>query len=409
MRKKLTDLFVERVAPPAKGRVEYFDTTFPALALRITETGSKSWSLFYRAGGRQRRYTIGSYPAFKPADARKAASAALHRVEAGGDPAEEKRARRHASSVSDGSFATVARNYLDRQVKPNSAAKTYREHKRIFERDVIPIWGRRPIASIARRDVAALIDAKAASGAGIQANRTLARLRTLFGWALSKDLVTANPCDALRPPTKEKARDRVLADAEIVTFWAACGAIGWPFGPLFQLLLLTAQRREEAASVEWREIDIQRRIWAIPREKAKNDKAHDVALSEQALKVIGALPRTGDFVFSVNGRTPVSGFSRAKERLDDAMAAIAKVEPFTTHDLRRTATTGMAKLKFPPHVVDRILNHTSGAIKGVAATYNRFDYGDERRDALAAWGRAVESMVSGAPAANVIELAQVRS
>ena len=184
-RKKLTDLFVEGLRPPAKGRVEYFDTTFPALALRVTDKGHKSWSLFYRAGGRLRRYTIGPYPAFKPADARKAASTALHRVEAGGDPAEEKKARREAKSGSD-HFELVARQYLERQVKKNSAASTYKETARIFETDVIPIWGRRAIELIARRDVSALIDDKVAGGAEVQANRILARLRTFFGWAVEK-------------------------------------------------------------------------------------------------------------------------------------------------------------------------------------------------------------------------------
>jgi hypothetical protein len=198
----------------------------------VAEKGHESWSLFYRAGGRQRRYTIGAYPAFKPADARKAASTALHRVEAGGDPAQEKKARREASSASD-HFSYVARQYLERQVKKNTAASTYKETARTFEKDVIPFWDRRPIGLIAKRDVTALIDDKAAAGAEVQANRILSRLRTFFGWAIEKDWISTNPCDGLKPPTKDKARDRVLSDDEIKLFWAATGELGWPFGPLF--------------------------------------------------------------------------------------------------------------------------------------------------------------------------------
>ncbi len=410
-RKKLTDLFVAKVAAPAKGRrVEYFDTTFPALALRVTDSGHKSWSLFYRNGGRLRRYTIGPYPAFGPADARRAASTALHKVQAGGDPAEEKRARRLAPKPLADDFASLAREYLDRQVKRNTAASTYRETARIIDQDVIPEWGKRPMGSIAKRDVIALIDKKVASGAEIQANRILARLRTLFGWAVEKDRIATNPCEGLKPPTKERARDRVLSDLEIRAFWSSAEELGWPFGPLFKLLLITAQRRDEVATLEWSEIDLERNVWSLPREKAKNDHGHDVHLSQQAIDIIASLPRIdGGPVFSTNGRTAVSGFSRAKERLDGLMgkAIGQELEPWILHDLRRTAATGMAGLRILPHVVDRILNHTSGTIRGVARVYNRFEYLDERKAALEAWGRALESTVSGTRAQNVVEMTRV--
>jgi integrase len=402
-RKKLTDLFVDKIAAPSRGRIEYFDTTFPALALRVTSSGHKSWSLFYRSDGRLRRYTIGNYPAFDPAAARKAASSALHRLADGIDPGEEKRLRRNAPKALADDFTSVAHEYLERQVKRNTAASTYRETARIMEQDVIPEWGKRSIGSILRRDVSALIDKKAASGAEIQANRILARLRTLFGWAVEKDRISANPCDGLRPPTKEKSRDRVLSEEEMRTFWLAADELGWPFGPLFKLLLLTAQRRDEVATMGWSEINLDTGVWSIPREKAKNDQGHDVQLSVEAQAIIDALPRiAGPYVFSTNGKTPVSGFSRAKERLDTSMldalreaSAEAALEPWILHDLRRTATTGMAGLRILPHVVDRILNHTSGTIRGVARVYNRFEYGEERRAALEAWGRRVDTIVTG--------------
>jgi hypothetical protein len=121
-----------------------------------------------------------------------------------------------------------------------------------------------------------------------------------------------------------------------------------------------------------------------------------------ATEVIGALPRTGDVVFSAAGAAPVSGFSRAKGRLDGLMAVLlreesgnpeAAISGWRLHDLRRTAATGMARLKFAPHVVDKVLNHVAGAIRGVAAVYNRFEYLDDRKVALEAWGRYVENLV----------------
>jgi integrase len=413
--KKLTDLFVERVKGPSRGRVEYFDAAFPGLALRVTDRGHKSWSLHYRMHGRLRRFTLGTYPAIKPAQARREAAEALDRARQGVDPSIEKQARRLARSPETETFGAISRDYVDHYVRPNLAAATYKETKRILESDGLPEWHNRPISSIARREVIAVIDAITARGATVQANRTLARLRALFRWAIEKDRLQASPIAGMKPPTKEWSRDRALSDDELRWFWAACNEVSWPFGPLAQLLLLTAQRRDEVAGAEWPEIDLDKRIWTIPREKAKNDRAHEVQLSTGAIEVLRSLPRIGDgLLFTTTGTTPVSGFSRAKERMRAAMLTAKRNElgktdgaipEWTLHDLRRTATTGMARLNFPPHVVDKILNHTSGTIRGVAAVYNRFAYAEERRAALEAWGRYVSGQVAPDQPTNVIALA----
>jgi integrase len=428
--RKLTDLFVERAKPPARGRIEYFDAAFPGLALRITENGGKSWCVFYRFSGRLRRFTIGHYPAIKPAQARKEAAAALERVRQGSDPAEEKRARRDFLSPDADGFAAVAYDYLDRHVARNNAASTYQEAKRDLEHDALPKWGKRPIASISRRDVIELVDAIITRGAEVQANRTLARLRALFNWAIEKDRLSVSPVARMKLPTKERARDRVLADDELRWFWVGCDDIDWPFGPLAKLLLLTLQRRDEVTSMEWPEVNLAKRTWTIPREKAKNRRTHEVYLSDAAIAVLWSLPRVGDgLVFTTTGEASVSGFSRAKRRLDAAMIRARRrsfglpeedkayrramrlapgkplpveIAPWTLHDLRRTAATGMARLNIPPHVVDKILNHTSGTIRGVAAVYNRFEYVEERRAALEAWGEFVSGLQD--PSTKVVRL-----
>lgn len=430
--KKLTDLFVERAKAPARWRIEYFDAAFPGLALRITKNGGKSWCAFYRFGGRLRRFTLGRYPAIKPGQARMEAATALDRVREGFDPAEEKRARRDLRSPHADSFSAVAYDYLERHVAKNNSASTYQEAKRDIEHDALPKWGKRPIASISRRDVIDLVDRIIARGAPIQANRTLARLRALFNWAIEKDRVAVSPVARMKLPTKERARDRVLSDDELRWFWAGCNEIDWPFGPLVKLLLLTLQRRDEVSGMEWSELDFAKRTWTIPRERTKNKRGeHEVHLSDAAIAVLRSMPRVGDrLVFTTTGQTPVSGFSRAKRRLGDAMIRaqprslglpkddktyrraarlapgkpfLTEIAPWTLHDLRRTAATGMARLKVPPHVVDKILNHSSGTIRGVAAVYNRFDYMEQRRDALIAWGRYVDNLVFSAEP-NVVEL-----
>ncbi len=415
MQKKLTDLFVERVKSPESGRAEYFDASFPGLALRVTDKGAKSFSVFYRLNGRLRRFTIGSYPQIKPADARREAQAALDRVRIGTDPSEEKRVRRAQRTPEAETFGAVLEDYLERHVRPNTRESTYIEKKRALEHDALPTWRKRPIGSITRRDVIDLIDEIIARGARIQANRTLAGLKTLFKWSIQKERVTASPIADMELPTHEQARDRVLTDDELRWLWISCDAIGWPFGPLVQLLILTAQRRDEVAGIAWPELALAEKTWTIPREKTKSDRVHEVQLCGTAVMILESLPHIGDagLIFTTTGETPVSGFSRAKRRLDDEMLAARRkalgkhkvdaIPHWTLHDLRRTAATGMAKLNIPPHVVDRILNHTSGTIRGVAAVYNRFAYLDERRAGLEAWGRYVDNLVRPAPT-NVVNL-----
>jgi integrase len=412
--RKLTDLFVERTKPPACGRIEYFDAAFPGLALRITENGVKSWSAYYRFNGRHRRFTIGRYPAIKPAEARREAAAALERARGGVDPTQEKRARREMRTPETDTFGAVAHDYLERHHRNNNRESTFREAKRDIERNVLPRWRSRPIASITRRDVLDLIDGIIGRGAEVQANRTLARLRALFNWAIEKDRVAASPVARMKLPTQEQARDRVLSDAELRWLWRACDEVGWPFGPLVKLLLLTAQRRDEVAGMEWSEIDLVKRVWIIPRHKTKNDRVHEVQLSAAAIELLRSLPKVGgSLAFTTTGKSPISGFSKAKRRLDAAMLKAKRAElgarkddaipGWTLHDLRRTTTTGIAKLKFPPHVVDKVLNHVSGAIRGVAAIYNRFEYLDERRAALEAWGSCLTRLVR-LTTSNVISL-----
>ena len=224
----------------------------------------------------------------------------------------------------------------------------------------------------------------------------------------------------MRKCVKEIPRDRALSPDEIRYFWAGCDKLGWPFGPLFKLLLLTAQRRDEVGAMDWRELDLEKRLWTIPRERAKNNRAHEVHLSDLSVEIIETLPQivgqgSGDrapapeprLVFTNTGRTPVSGFSKAKERLDAHILAMlrselseagkdasqARVGEWILHDLRRTAATGMAALNISPHVVDRILNHVSGTIRGVAAVYNRHAYLEERAEALDRWGCFVSRTV----------------
>lgn len=352
----------------------------------------------------------------------------MTRARDGVNPVAERREAEKEAAVKAMTFGEVAERFLAEHVERNSAPKYAREVRRIFDHDVLPRWRDRPAWEIAKQDVNDLLDAKAGSrerkrkgtrdGAATQANRTLTRLRTLFRWAVDMDLIEADPTTGVRQRIKEKPRDRVLDNDEIRAFWTGCDRLGWPFGALLKLLLLTAQRRDEVGRLRWNELDLDKSTWTIPRERAKSDRAHIVHLSGPAIEIIKALPHTGDLVFSGTGATAVSGYSQAKTRIDNLMTAQlreesgdpeAEIVPWILHDLRRTATTGMAGLTIAPHVVDKILNHTGGVIRSVAAIYNRFAYLDERKAALETWGRYVMDLVRPKAPENILSINRARA
>jgi integrase len=435
-RSNLTQLSVERLKPPAEGAVTFWDKTLPGFGLRVSSRGRKTWLCVYRVVGKPVMQTLGTTATVpKLADAREAARASMLKARAGVNPTEERRsaavaaeadrvAKEAAAHEADvGRFEAVAERFLTEGRRwrnkrqqpwaPNYAA----EVRRILEHDVLPHWRGRPIRSLTKHDVNELLDAKARTrerprkgtdgGAAVQANRVKTRLSTLFAWAASQDLIDADPSAGVLLRGAERSRDRVLGDDEIVLFWRGAEGAGWPFGAIFRLLLLTAQRKAEVVGMRRSELDLNERTWTLPRGRTKSDRGHVVHLSALAVEIIEGVPRLGgDLIFASRAGTVISSFSKPKNRLDAAMAkqAGAAIKSWVIHDLRRTATTIMAeKLKVAPHIADRILNHASGAISGIAAVYNRAAYLDERRDALEKLGRYVESLVRPG-AGNVVDL-----
>jgi integrase len=202
----------------------------------------------------------------------------------------------------------------------------------------------------------------------------------------------------------------VLSDDEIRAVWAAFDDTGWPFGPLAHLLLLTGQRLSEVAEARWSEIDLEAKTWKIPKERTKNDRAHEVPLSDAAVEIIKALPRIegkAGYVFTATGAHPVSNLKRLREALRRASSE-RDVAP-TLHDLRRTVATNLQKLGVRLEVTEAVLNHVSGSRKGIVGVYQRHEYSDEKRAALDAWARRLDAIVTGAGASNVVELAKARA
>jgi integrase len=241
----------------------------------------------------------------------------------------------------------------------------------------------KPLKQITRSDVVRVLDEIVASGTPYRANRALAALKKLMSWALDRGMIDVNPIAGLRPPHKERARDVILSDAELASLMRAAEAEGYPFRDAVKLLILTGQRRSEIAEMRWSEVDFDRSLWTIPAARSKNGQSHEVPLSDAAISLLRSLPRfiNSDWVFTTTGSSPISGFGRLKRRLHSAVGT----PDWRMHDIRRTVASGMARIGVDPHVIEKVLNHKSGVISGVAAVYNRYGYEKEKRTALNRW------------------------
>jgi integrase len=394
---RLTEAAVRRLAAPASGQTDYFDELLPGFGLRVSATGRRSWFVFYRVKdgpqqGKQRRYTLPlSAEAIGLADARQAARDVMRRVEVGEDPSADKR-RVRAERATAMTVREAADQFVERYAKPRN--KSWAETARILEVNVCFEWGDLALMDIGRGDVVLLMD-KLADRAPVMANRTLATLRKMMRWHVERGTIPASPAERISAPTRERQRERILTDDEVRWFWQSTGEDGYPFGMLFRMLLVTAQRRDEVSLAEWSEFDLENHLWTIPREKTKGDRVHEVPLSPLSVELLDGLPRKGPLLFTTaqTGNRPVSGFSKAKERLSARMEEIAGTPspPWRLHDLRRTAGTGMAASGVPVSTISRVLNHAEG---GVTKIYNRFGYAEEKRLALEAWAGRIGEIVS---------------
>ena len=353
----------------------------PGFCLRVFPTGRKVFTVKYRYGLTQRRLAIGVHPRISLAEARNKAFEALRLVDEGIDPA----ARRRQLGMN---VEAICGDFIRQYARPRN--RSWKEAERILGREFVAVHGQRDIREIRRADILELMDGAIERGAAYQANRIHSNLRKLFNWCLERGIVEASPVLGTKPPTREQARDRVLDDNEIRAVLRASADEPYPYRQFVPLLLATAQRRGEVSKMRWSEIDLDAKVWVIPAELSKNGKPHVVPLNDFALRLLFEVPRFPDcdWVFTTTRRSPISGFSKALRHIH----AQSKTSNWRFHDLRRTAASGMARLGIAPHVVEKVLNHISGTISGVAAVYNRYGYDAERREALDKWGSFLDGL-----------------
>lgn len=428
-----------RDASGAPVRTEVTDAVVPGLRLVIQPSGHKSWAFRYRFGGKPAKLTLGVawFPSGGEPEpeaalggrlsldgARRLAREALGRLERGDDPAALK-APAPAEEPRGDAFEVVARQFLARDQVPKNrtwsrsamhlgyrradSAKPWALDNLALNPGLSPLgeWSGRSLASITRRDVATLLNRVADEGAATAPNAVLAVVRRLFSWAREQGLADDHPAMGMAKPHPVASRDRTLSDAELREVLDALDAMERtatdyrsPFVAAVRLLILTGQRRDEVAEMQWSEVDLSGATWRIPAERMKKAKPHEVPLSEAALRVLGEVPRFEGcpFVLTTTGTTAISGWSKFKERLDKRLnAARAKegrpeMAEWRLHDLRRTLASGMAALGVALPVIERVLAHTSGSFSGIVGVYQRHHFLPEMRDALGRWAAHVEGL-----------------
>jgi integrase len=433
----LTDTFIKGCKCPAGRKLtEFRDSDTHGLELRVSAKGTKAWRLHYtrRADSKRRVIGLGSYPELSLKEARakaKGMQGEIENAETRADPAAKAQALRVAET-----FAEVAADWFERHGKQNKGERTLRDDRSMLDRHILPMIGGTKAVEITKRDVIRLLDsvaaksdARTADGEGKRKmthrpNRVFELVRSIFRWAVGRDLLTVDPTQGLSPPIKkEKERERNLSIDEITVLWSALNRApverrvirGLPRGsrvvgnedlPMtrtialaLKLALATGQRISEVVGIELKELDHKSNspIWNIPGNRTKNGMSNRVPLAPVAQQVIEearALSNGSPWLFpSPTGKGPMRP-DAATKAVARAQAAIG-LDDFRVHDLRRTAATRMAELQVSPHTISLILNHAS-ARKGTVTgkVYIQYSYDMEKREGLEVWGRTLEKLTA---------------
>lgn len=418
-RKVLTDRTLKSLKPAAS-HYDVWDATVPGLGVRVSQTGRKTFVLMarIRRGSHPTRRALGVYGAITLADARTKAQEWLKLIRQGIDPTIEEERRRAAElRRQENTFAAVAEDFIKEKV---ATERKGREVARDIRRVFIPAWGSRPITDITALEVRSLIKKFKEDGKPYQAFNLLGYARRLFNWAIGQHVygIESSPCDRLKPRDiigEKRQRTRILSDEELRAAWQATEVLGYPYGPMFRLLVLTGQRRSDVAKARWLEFDLTKKLWTIPADRMKAAAAHVVPLSDDALTVLNSLPRfdSGDYLFSTSfGKKPANSWTRAKALLDAEILrrlqkdhVRATLPDFVTHDLRRTVRTGLSAI---PNISDLVRELVIGHTRpGLHKVYDQYAYLDEKRCALDAWAARLGTILEPTPG-NVVSLEKPR-
>lgn len=412
---KLTKSYIDNLRPTAKDAI-YWDSELKGFGVKVTPKNRKVFLVMHRPKGHigaAKKYTIGTHGEWTVQQARDRAREVLTEGSKGNDVGAIERVERQRKS------SDMLTDLVDEFLKKHAAQnRTHDETKRILERELLPKHGKKSIHVITKHDVLSALESIRDRGSPIMANRALAAIRKLMNWCVSRGIIDVSPANGISQLSKEVSRDHVLTLEETRAALISAKKMGYPYGNIVELLFLTAQRRNEVGEMCWSELDLDKASWTIPAERAKNGKAHDVHLSEDALTILRSIRRVvstdnveSNLVFTTTGTTPFSGYSKAKIALEKQMLEVlqkaandkginpdtVKLTPLRLHDIRRTVTTELSKLGVAIHVADAILNHKSNAMSSVARIYQRNEFVEERREALDLWCDHLSKIMNDAP------------
>lgn len=389
---RLNDKTVTASAPSLRPRQKehiFFDDTLKGFGLRVREGGARTWVFQYKIGRQTRRWKIGTWPALSVSAAKyevtKPDGIAVQ-VASGRDPVAEKIAKKETDDTAD-TFEKIAALYLvakKKRLKPRSYDLIHRH----LTKHAAPL-AKLPVDAISQRDVAELFAALADESGAVTSNRVRSTVAACLTWAMKMGRAKANPA-AFTVKEDERERTRVLSDDELVKVWRTLPE--GDYGDIVRLLMLTGQRKSEIGDLQWSEIDMRRGTITLPPERVKNGREHVIFMSAPVREIIERKGKTQgrDFVFGF-GRRGFSGWSRCKERLD---VALGKMPAWVIHDIRRSVASGMGNLGVAPHVIEGVLNHTSGTRAGVGAIYNKSRYEKETGEALTLWADHVSRLIN---------------
>ena len=428
---RISKASVDAATPSADGDVIVWDDRIAGFGLKVTPSGSKVYLYRYRIARpgqasktAPRKYTIGRHGSLTPDQARKRAQELAALVAQGIDPRQQEldaiAARDEAEALAkeqervrrDLAFSRISGLWLEHYASDLVRRKSSVDMARlVVRRYLLPALGELPMPNICRTDLQPILDAIPADKRGMR-RAVFAYASILWGWALRRGYVEANPLTSMEKPPAPAARDRVLSDDELMLMWRAADAVPMIWATFFRLLILTGQRRSEVSGMRWEELDRKSAVWVIPPMRAKNGKVHLVPLSDAAIAQIDLAaggpkwPQRG-YVLTTTSRSAVSGISKAKASLDAVITRLNGgqiLEPWRLHDFRRTVATGLQRLGVRFEVTEAVLNHVSGAKGGVAGVYQRHDWADEKRSALDAWAVHVDGLITGVDHSNVVRL-----
>jgi len=413
---RLTARTLDGLPLPSRGRVEYFDESLPGFAIRVFPTGRKVFTLLYRMkGGRaskKERVDIGTYPPLSLSQARALAEKMRAEIQLGKDPRVGRRGSGQALRPGDNpTVRLLCEAYL---AHPSGAgrlraATTLPAYQRLVAVEILPAFADRPAADLTRTEVREWSE-RLAETKPFVANRAFAVMRRIYEWSLGRDLIATSPFVGIHKPAIETPRDRVLSDGEIRRVFDALRHERPIIAALWELLFYTGVRRGTALAAKWSEIDLKLRTWDVPvTKKARGNpegtgKPFIMPLSKQAvatLRLLQPFSAHSDYLFPGGSpRRATLDLERnlfSPQKSNQRLRQLTGIQDLQMRDIRRTVATGLGRLKVSPVTISRVLDHTLQGVGQVTHVYAKYDFLEEKRKALDAWGAYLAKLLRERP------------